>query len=161
MMPDRREADVTIREARASDADAWLEMRAALWPDADRAELESEVVSHFASDALGLRVFIADDVDGRQVGMLEMSLRSVAEGCIGTPVPYVEGWYVVPERRRGGVGRALMRAVIDWAREHGYTEIGSDTQLWNEDSRRAHCALGFEEVERAIHFRVAVDGPGS
>jgi aminoglycoside 6'-N-acetyltransferase I len=150
---------VTIREAAAPDAAAWLEMRDALWPDAGRADLEREITEHFASGAPALRVFVADDAEGRPVGMLEMSLRSCADGCVSMPVPYVEGWYVVPAMRRRGVGGALIRAAAAWARDHGYTELASDTQLWNEDSARAHRALGFEEVERAIHFRLVVEPP--
>jgi aminoglycoside 6'-N-acetyltransferase I len=147
---------MTIREARASDAGAWLEMRAALWPDADRGELQTEIAQHFASEAPSQVVFIYEDERARPVGMLEMSLRSVAEGCAGSPVPYVEGWYTVREMRHRGVGRALIQAVVRWADDHGYAEVASDTQLWNEDSARAHRALGFEEVERAIHFRLEV-----
>ena len=156
MTPDRCEA-VTIREAGASDAAAWLDMRDALWPDAGRLDLEREVARHFASHAPALCVFLAEDAEGRPLGMLELSLRSCADGCVSMPVPYVEGWYVVPATRRHGVSRALIRAAVAWAREHRYTELASDTQLWNEDSARAHHALGFEEVERAIHFRLAVD----
>jgi aminoglycoside 6'-N-acetyltransferase I len=85
--------------------------------------------------------------------MLELSLRSVAEGCRTTPVPYVEGWYVVPEARRGGMGRELMAAAETWAGERGYTEIASAALIDNLLSERAHRALGFLEVERTIHFR--------
>lgn len=46
-----------------------------------------------------------------------------------------------------------MAAAEDWAREHGYSELASDTLLENRASEGAHRALGFEEVERAIHFR--------
>ena len=156
LAPSDGEAPVMTREARAPDAPAWLEMRDALWPDAGREDLEREIAEHFASGAPALRVFIAEDGQSRPVGMLEMSLRSCADGCVSMPVPYVEGWYVVPAMRRRGVGRALIRAAAAWAREHGYTEVASDTQLWNEDSARAHRAIGFEEVERAIHFRLRV-----
>ena len=82
-----------------------------------------------------------------------MSLRSIAEGCRTTPVPYVEGWYVMPEARRRGIGRELMGAAESWARERGDVEIASDALIDNLPSERAHRALGFVEVERAIHFR--------
>jgi aminoglycoside 6'-N-acetyltransferase I len=94
---------------------------------------------------------LARGPSGEPLGMLELSLRSVAEGCRATPVPYVEGWYVVPEARRRGMGRELMMAAETWARERGYTEIASDALVDNFEPERAHLALGFEEVERAIH----------
>ena len=35
----------------------------------------------------------------------------------------------------------------------GYSEMASDALLENTISERAHAAVGFEEVERAIRFR--------
>jgi aminoglycoside 6'-N-acetyltransferase I len=148
---------MNTRQARQGDAAAWLRMRAALWPDASHTELESEVTQHFAAVAPSLWVFICEDSHGRPIGMLELSLRSCAEGCSSSPIPHVEGWYTVPEMRRRGIGRALVRAAESWARERGYRELASDTQLSNEDGARAHLGLGFEEVERAIHYRRALD----
>jgi aminoglycoside 6'-N-acetyltransferase I len=81
-----------------------------------------------------------------------MSVRGYAEGCSG-PTPHVESWYVDPDARRSGIGHALLRAAEQWAREHGFHQLASDTELHNEMSERAHKAFGFEEVERAIHFR--------
>jgi aminoglycoside 6'-N-acetyltransferase I len=47
----------------------------------------------------------------------------------------------------------LVKAAEDWAIVRGYTEIASDALLENTISERAHKALGFAEVERAIRFR--------
>ena len=69
------------------------------------------------------------------------------------PVGYIEGWYVNPDLRQAGWGRALVQAAEAWARSRGYAEIASDCLLENEVSLRAHTALGFEETERLIHFR--------
>lgn len=85
--------------------------------------------------------------------MLELSLRPYADGCDSSPVPFVEGWYVAPEARRMGVGAALVRATERWALDNGYSEMASDALLENTGSERAHKAVGFEEVERAIRFR--------
>ncbi len=89
--------------------------------------------------------------------MLELSLRSVAEGCRDSPVPYVEGWYVAPEGRRQGIGRALVAGAEAWARGRGFTELASDTLITNDVGFDAHLAVGFIEVERAIHFRKSLD----
>ena len=148
---------MNTRQAGPGDAAAWLRMRAALWPDAPPSELETEVAQHFAAVAPSLWVFICEDSHARPIGMLELSLRSVAEGCSSSPIPHVEAWFTVPEMRRSGIGRALMRAAECWARERGYRELASDTQLSNEDGARAHLGLGFEEVERAIHYRRPLD----
>jgi aminoglycoside 6'-N-acetyltransferase I len=100
-------------------------------------------------------VFVAVE-DERLVAFLELDLRSYAEGCASSPVPYVEGWYVIPEWRRRGVGGALMQAAEEWSRARGYAELGSDTEEPNRLSRDAHAALGFEEVETVVVFRKAL-----
>ena len=56
-------------------------------------------------------------------------------------------------KRRHGVGRALVRAAEEWGRAQGCSEFASDTEIDNEDSAKAHAALGFEEVERIRCFR--------
>lgn len=86
-------------------------------------------------------------------GFLEVGLRSYAEGCDSSPVPYLEGWYVDADARLGGVGRALVQAAEAWASTVGYTEMASDTELSNVASQQAHQALGYEEVERSVSFR--------
>jgi aminoglycoside 6'-N-acetyltransferase I len=68
-------------------------------------------------------------------------------------VGFVEGWYVEPQHQRQGVGRALMMAAADWSRSMGAFELASDTWIDEEPSQRAHAALGFEVVDRCIHFR--------
>jgi aminoglycoside 6'-N-acetyltransferase I len=73
----------------------------------------------------------------------------VAEGCESRPCPYIEGWWVAPDLRRTGVGRALIAAVESWCTAHGYTELASNVELDNDISLQAHAALGFEPVCRA------------
>jgi aminoglycoside 6'-N-acetyltransferase I len=142
-----------IRLIGPDDVATWCTMRHALWPDAAECDLMREAQAYFDGASSLQAVFLGETASGEPSGMLELSLRSIAEGCRTTPVPYVEGWYVVPEARRGGMGRRLMAAAEQWARERGYAEIASDAVIDNHVSERAHLALGFAEVERAIHFR--------
>lgn len=149
----RSMSSLSVRPLEAKDATAWAAMRAALWPEADAAELTREAEAFVAGVALPtpMVVFIAED--GRPIGFLELSVRAYANGCDSMPVPFVEGWYVDAGARGRGVGRALIRASEDWSREHGYVEIGSDTEIWNEDSLKAHEKCGFKETERVIYLR--------
>lgn len=142
-----------VRALAPGDLEAWLRLRRALWPEAAARELMREAETYVAGAGPLAAVFLAAAPSGELLGMLELSLRSYAEGCEATPVPYVEGWYVVPAARRQGVGRALMAAAEDWARDRGHTELASDTLIDNRVGEHAHGALGFVEVERAIHFR--------
>ncbi|HKF61770.1 MAG TPA: GNAT family N-acetyltransferase [Dongiaceae bacterium] len=141
------------RPAEAGDAPAWTAMRQALWPGADASELAEETAAYFAGRGPLATVMLCEAEDGEPIGMIELSLRSHADGCRSSPVPFVEGWYVVPDARRQGVGAALMAAAEAWARAGGYSELASDTELENEAGSRAHAACGFEEIGRAIKFR--------
>ncbi|HEX2480223.1 MAG TPA: GNAT family N-acetyltransferase [Geminicoccaceae bacterium] len=150
-----------VRPIGPGDLEAWCRMRRALWPEATPAELLEEAEAYLRGASPLQAVFLGAGPAGEPLGMLELSLRSVAEGCCTTPVPYVEGWYVVPEARRRGVGSGLMAAAEAWARARGYAEIASDAVIGNRLSERAHRALDFVEVERAIHFRKDLQAGGA
>ena len=87
------------------------------------------------------------------IGFAEVALRrGYVNGCVSSPVAFLEGIYVLPEHRRGGAGRALVAVAEQWGREHGCRELASDALLGNELSRRFHGGAGFEETERAVYF---------
>jgi len=131
----------------------WQKMRTALWPDTDD-EHAAECTAFFAGTLREpLAVLLALDDAGVALGFIELNLRNYAEGCASSPVGYVEGWYVVPQARRQGVGAALMMAGETWARACGCAEMASDTELDNGISATAHQALGYEETDRIICFR--------
>lgn len=135
-----------------ADTDEWLRMRVALWPDSSPEELAEETGTFF-EEAGTPAVFVSPRPEGGLRGFIELSIRPWAEGCRSKDVGYIEGWYVDPDTRTTGVGRALVRAAEEWARSHGCTEMASDTWIDNETSIDAHLALGYEEVERAVLFR--------
>ena len=101
-----------------------------------------------------LVVLVAQTNDGTLVGFLEAGLRSCADGCDEShAVGYVEGWYVVQDHRRQGIGAELVRAAENWARGQGCIEMASDTAIDNTVSQHAHEALGFEVAERSVLYR--------
>jgi len=89
---------------------------------------------------------IEQELDGCVLGFVELPVRPYAEGCESSQVAYLEGWYVDQSVRKRGVRRALVSAAETWAREHGYTEFGSDADPDNSTSVAAHRALGFEDA---------------
>ncbi|QDU65216.1 GNAT family N-acetyltransferase [Engelhardtia mirabilis] len=124
----------------------WLRLRGALWPGPED-EHAREVDSLIAGgEGDWPQVALLAQVGGAVVGLAEVSVRPCAEGCETTDVGYLEGWFVVPELRGTGVGRALLEAAQDWARERGCAEFASDTEHDNDLSRRAHLACGFEDA---------------
>ncbi len=149
-------SDGIVRLAARADVEAVARMFCALWPEGALDEHRTEANAILSGAPIGtmpLVVFVAQ-VEGEVVGFVEIGLRSHADGCDPSrPVGFVEGWYVDPEHRRRGLGRALIRAAEEWSRSKGCREIASDTWIDSEPSQSAHQALGFEIVDRCVHFR--------
>jgi aminoglycoside 6'-N-acetyltransferase I len=141
--------NITIRRAISADKTEWFKMRKGVWPDVPDDYLDFDMDEILKSD--GDAVFIAFAED-RPVGMIEARLRDYAEACETSPVGYIEAWFVNEDLRGQGVAGALAQAAENWAREHGCTEMASDTWLDNEASIHAHAKLGYYEVDRLVHF---------
>jgi len=147
---------IQIRRARVSDLDAVTRLSTALWrkePVAGHREHAEAILSGKPASTLPLALIVAD-LDGSVVGFIEVGLRSHADGCdTRYPVGFVEGWYVKPHYQRRAIGRALMTAAEDWSRSQGARELASDTWIDETPSQLAHEALGFDVVDRCVHFR--------
>lgn len=147
---------IEVRPVRPEDCQALVELRAALWPDCPLEEHEREIEGQLsgAGPYPFPTVLLVAVMGGEVAGFLEADLRSHADGCDATiPVGYIEGWFVAESYRGQGVGRALVAAAEQWARELGCVEMASDTWIDNEGSIQAHRALGYEEVDRCVNFR--------
>ena len=143
-----------IRSARSSELEDLLPLRHGLWPTTTLEEHRLDLESYFAGHAREpLEILVAEEPEGRLVGFCELSVRAYAEDCHTDQVGYLEGWYVVPERRGQGVGRALVLASEAWARARGCSEFASDAEADNAGSIAAHKALGFEDVGLIRCFR--------
>jgi aminoglycoside 6'-N-acetyltransferase I len=147
-----RSAGLRVRRAGPRDRDAWLAMRAALWPHA-AGEHAREIDDFLAGRSAFIdETLVCEVEDGTLVGFVELRVRNYAEGSDRPAVPFVEGWYVDPAYRRRGVGALLIAHAEQWARSLGYSELGSDTEVDNTASIAAHRALGFEEMDRIVCF---------
>jgi aminoglycoside 6'-N-acetyltransferase I len=140
-----------VTRACAADREDWLDMRMQLWPGVARGEFAQDIDAFLAARRTPA-AWIARTDDGRPMGFAETDVRSYAEGCQG-PAPYLEGIWVEPEWRRSGVASALLRAVERWARDLGFTELGSNALINNTQSHGWHRESGFAEVERLVVFR--------
>ena len=130
-------------------------MRQALWPEDFGAEHREEIDRLFRGEfpRFPWTALLAEDADHRLLGFAEVSIRPYAEGCRSERVAYLEGWFVAPEARRQGVGRALVAAAEGWGRSQCCTELASDTQPENDASSAAHRAPGFADAGLVRCFR--------
>jgi aminoglycoside 6'-N-acetyltransferase I len=149
--------NLVIRKAELRDCAELASMCHCLWPDSEAQEHALEVAPILAGKVPGnlpLVFFVAEHSDGHIQGFIEVGLRSHADGCDPSrPVGFVEGWYVAPGYRHKKVGAQLLAKAEEWARNEGCREMASDTWLDNIDSQYVHTALGFELVDRCIHYK--------
>ncbi|MFI9589442.1 GNAT family N-acetyltransferase [Nonomuraea sp. NPDC052265] len=70
---------------------------------------------------------------------------------------------VAPEAVRGGLGRRLMAAAEEWARDQGLRHVTLETGAANTTARRFYAALGYTEegvrltrsLDRAVQARLS------
>jgi RimJ/RimL family protein N-acetyltransferase len=145
-------AEVTVRPAREADLDAMVELFAAVaeegrWIAAegpvDRDRRRRRWAEDLERDDV---VLLVADAGGELVGQLGLVLARYGVADLGMLV--ADGW------RRRGVGSALLRAGIDWARRAGAHKLA--LQVWPHN--RAAVALyerfGFQREGRLRrHYR--------
>ncbi len=149
---------VHVRPVSGDDAEAWLRMRMALWPEDVPGEHRQAIRAFFDGKRHEPReVLMALDDRGAGVGFAELSIRNIVDDCETDRVGYLEGWYVAPHVRRRGVGAALVAAAERWAVGQGCREFGSDTLIDNVGALLAHRALGFQETSRVCNFRKSLE----
>jgi aminoglycoside 6'-N-acetyltransferase I len=148
-----------VRSVTAADTNGWLRMRQALWPDGSLAQHRRDIDRYFAGDRREpMEVLLALTAKSVTVGFAELSIRNIVDGCATDRVAYLEGWYVVPESRRNGIGQALIQAAEQWAIRQGCTEFGSDSEIDNDVSHAAHLRSGFQETGRVRTYRKQLGG---
>jgi aminoglycoside 6'-N-acetyltransferase I len=148
---------LAVRRAEPSDATELALMCHELWPETSAEDHARELAPLLAGRPKGTLpaiVFLAETAGGQVAGFIQAGSRSHADGCDPSqPVGFVEGWYVKPEYRRRRIGARLLAAAEQWARDLGYREMASDTSIMNLESQHVHAALGFEVVDRCVHYR--------
>lgn len=135
-----------------ADSDDWLGMRIDLYGELEPGAHEQEMPDILSRDDWHL--WFVEDSENERIGMVELSLRNVVDGCLSSPVPYVEGLYIVQKRRNQGLGTQLMKVLFNWASERGYQELALNTELTNTDAQRLYQTLGFSENERVVEYRI-------
>lgn len=145
-----------VRAMETGEHELWAQLRLRLWPETS-ADENAEDINAYSSGGSIKVVMLAFDETDTPIGFAEISERSVVDGCGHDPAAYLEGWYVDENRRGKGVGAQMIKAAADWARASGYEFMGSDVELDNEVSQKAHQALGFESCGEVVRYRMRVN----
>jgi aminoglycoside 6'-N-acetyltransferase I len=146
-----------IRKYQDSDWPEFLRMNL-LWFPMESADNISDDV-RAVREREDAELFVSEQADGSLAGFVEVGSRPYADGCLTSPVGYIEAWFVDAPHRRQGCGRALLLAAEEWARARGYREMASDARLENHTSHVAHGRSGYAEVDRIVQFRKELTPP--
>jgi aminoglycoside 6'-N-acetyltransferase I len=142
---------ISIYTVRHEQFAEWLRLRTAVYTGIDLEFHDQEMRRFLADDSK--RCFVADFGCGAVCGMIEVSLRNVVDGCLTSPVGYIEGVYIDPAQRGAGLSRRLLQYAEEWCRSMGCTEIATDAEFENEEAQRFHEHMGFEETYRIVEYR--------
>lgn len=129
---------ITIRKIAESDLDALCELEAACFSTPwSRQSLQDEIVNPSA-------YFIAAESEGVVCGYAGL-ICAADEG-------FVTNIAVLPQYRRQGVGRALVKALADYARESHFAFITLEVRLSNMAAISLYTSLGFQEMGERKNF---------
>jgi ribosomal protein S18 acetylase RimI-like enzyme len=136
---------VTIRPAATKDRDLlrelWEEFEQELGGPAYLQETWEEAWPDLSRTIRDGAALVAED-DGRAVGFIFCVL-----GDRGRKTAHITDFYVRPEARGRGIGKALLGALIDPARASGLDHVSLEVLLRNAEARRLYERLGFAPVD--------------
>lgn len=141
---------LSIETVQPNQFDAWRRLRSMVYGNLDDGFDQLEMTRYYEAD--DKECFLAM-VDQDICGMIEVSLRNVVDGCITSPVGYIEGIVVLSSRRGRGVARTLLETAEEWCRSKGCSEIATDAELENVTAQSFHEHMGFQETYRVVEYR--------
>jgi ribosomal protein S18 acetylase RimI-like enzyme len=133
-----------------------------LFPNQDFSHLEQTVKQYFSSDTP--LWWVEEDAKTERRGdtgkllsasprpRVPVSSSPIACAWVGNAIDQVQGnrhahifvLYVVPEHRRRGIGKALMRYVENWAIQRGDRQIGLQVFQSNKPALNLYNQLGYQ-----------------
>ncbi len=126
-----------IREARRTDAEILAKLSGELGYPATSKEIAARLDKLFASSDNG--IYVAEL--GFVVGWIHVAVIQTLESSA-----YVEmcGLVVAENHRGAGIGRLLVTAAEQWARDKGYSRLRVRTNIVREQTKKFYRELGFQ-----------------
>ncbi len=133
----------------------WREMRKRVYSSLDDEFHEIEM-KKIVDNRDWFCYFLEND-NNKILGMVELSSRNIVDGCLSSPVAYLEGLYLKKQHRGMGLGREAIEIIKNWCKKKGFTELGMDTEMKNVEAQKFFKAIGLHETYRIVQYRVEVD----
>jgi ribosomal protein S18 acetylase RimI-like enzyme len=123
-----------------------------LFPNEDFSHLEQTVKQYFSSDTPLWWVEEEGEQRSNKESLSSAPNPPIACLWVGNAIDQVHGnrhahifiLYVVPEHRRRGIGKALMRYVENWAIQRGDRQIGLQVFQSNQPALSLYNQLGYQ-----------------
>lgn len=129
------ETNYLIREATANDRAEWELLWLAyieFYESSMPADITEQLWQRICDPGQDIQCHVAES-EGRLIGMVQFFPHS--HTWYAGPVCYLNDLFVSPEGRTGGVGAALIDAVVSEAKRHNWAEVYWHTRQTNQVAR--------------------------
>lgn len=135
--------------------EVWIQFRQSLYHDVE-IEFHEEEIELILKDSTKATFLVFEKEDEMPIGMLELSLRNVVDGCLTSPVGYIEGIYLDEKTRGKGYGKLMVDFSKKWAKNQGCSELGCDAELDDIKAQSFHQKMGFKETYRIVQYKMDI-----
>ena len=123
------------RQANSRDRETWLHIRRTIWPRASPKAHEQDIEAGIAGE--DGRRFVVVEEDNHKVAYVECRILPPDKDA-DSSVGRIEAWYILPNYRAGGVGRALLAFLTMWFQARGCTSLTAHDDLAADTAFRAN-----------------------
>ena len=150
----------TIRRAGRADAVAVIGLIVALaqfenLPPPDE-EAQARLREHGFGDSPKFEVLLAE-VEGGPGPVGYALLFPTYSTFLAQPSLYLEDVFVLPDYRRRGIGKALLRRCVQSARDGGYGRLEWTCLDWNTNAQAVYKRMGARQMKEWYLYRMTRD----
>ncbi|MEY2509760.1 MAG: hypothetical protein QOE26_523 [Verrucomicrobiota bacterium] len=139
--------EVVVRKAKSSDAMRVAELSGVLGYPVDRAAMQRRLEK---LDGREQHVVFVAEVNGEIVGWIHAAEREL---LVADRIGEICGLVVAEGQRAGGVGRRLVEAVEQWARERGLGQVSVRSNVARPESHPFYEKVGYTRVKTQHAYR--------
>ena len=149
--------NVTLRRAERADADAVVGLIVALagfenLPPPDAAA-QARLLEHGFGDAPKFEVMLAE-VEGAPGPVGYALLLQTYSTFLAQPSLYLEDVFVLPDYRRQGIGKALLRHCVQTALDRGCGRLEWTCLGWNTNAQALYERMGARRMNEWLLYRM-------
>lgn len=111
--------------------------------DASWAQLERDAPSRLQSAD---KIYLIAETGSEAIGFGEAKCTSAHPVFASRQILHISSLYVTPEHRRKGVGKAILKELLDWGHNQGCSGVELNVLVGNP-ARNLYRDLGFSEFE--------------